>query len=234
MISSLSSGVLSSNSTSIIQYTHPPQFRPTFPDTCLSPGQPGFGQVLPSIATRRRRRTQPPPAAFGAPVPVAAVLPPSPNTPAVHVHAHAHFPSFSVGAAAPHIGRGRSLSDASSHSYSGNGGRVIPPIMGAREHRRHAPYPSSASSGRAPSPTDPEAIVLAPFRPRLNSKRSGSVTLPSLASLEQGPLSAGAIGEDPLRVLARLQLNDGEVEERRKILPCYAHTSTLSPLPRLS
>ncbi|CAL1715878.1 unnamed protein product [Somion occarium] len=43
-----------------IRYELIPLFGPTFPDTCLSPDQPGFGQIVkPGTGKRRRRHIQP-------------------------------------------------------------------------------------------------------------------------------------------------------------------------------
>ncbi|KAK7691196.1 hypothetical protein QCA50_006299 [Cerrena zonata] len=43
-----------------IRYELIPLFGPTFPDTCLSPDQPGFGQIVkPGTGKRRRRHLQP-------------------------------------------------------------------------------------------------------------------------------------------------------------------------------
>src|ERR1700721_878100 len=45
-----------SNRPFIISNSHLPHCRPTFPSTCLSPDQPGYGQVVANGGTRRRMR----------------------------------------------------------------------------------------------------------------------------------------------------------------------------------
>ncbi|KAG9316115.1 hypothetical protein JVU11DRAFT_3790 [Chiua virens] len=140
-----------------------PLFGPTFPSTCLSPDQPGYGQVVSTASGRRRPRRTNPSAAPISSAPLsqpawASVVPVLPG-PAEHATAY-HRPDQDT---SPHMYSAqysypppRQLPDPRVNSPMQRGRQPSPrsssPLGRERSLRsRYSPYPSSAVGQRRTS-----------------------------------------------------------------------------------
>lgn len=204
--------------------------RPTFPSTCLSPDQPGYGQVVASSGRRRARRN-----------PQGPLMPiiPAPDS---HWRLNGHPVSLhqpSPFAPAPLL----------SNQYSTNpiypvdaqlNGRYSPPSgpVQPRERHRYAPYPApmpppsrrlSASSRGSlsldipalslhdrPRPTPSPVRVEQPIRlPAIQTAKTSAQSiyaLPPISALED---LRGVDNHDSAAVLRRLQADDTFSEPRQ-------------------
>ncbi|KAK7017337.1 transcriptional repressor XBP1 [Favolaschia claudopus] len=188
-----------------------PLFGPEFPNTCLSPDQPGYGQVVASTGRRRARR-----------VPQAPLMP----TPPVHTQ-HAppsHQPSM-FAPTLPH----------SPHLYSSSSSNIrpidIPKPKERAGHTRYSPYHSAvplprklstSSSGslsldipalslrekdahsrtRTPPTRPAERIQLPAIQQFVKSETHSQYALPPISALED---LRGVDTQDSAAVLRRLQ-----------------------------
>lgn len=199
--------------------------RPTFPSTCLSPDQPGYGQVIPSGQTRRRSRKT-------AQNPMMQVPPAPPSwtvvTPA-NGHSHHHLdgshrdlpplsarsPEYSLSPyGQPHL-RGSTPSDM--HLPS-----PISPLDGAR-YGSFTSYPPS--SYRKPMPpsraslsvdthslslherASKEELKLPPIQSPSASTPISPYALPPISAMED---LRGAVSHDSAAVLRRLRMDDDD------------------------
>ncbi|KAF7773131.1 hypothetical protein Agabi119p4_5298 [Agaricus bisporus var. burnettii] len=198
-----------------------PLFGPTFPSTCLSPDQPGYGQVVASGNTRRRarRNTQP-----TTPIPQLSREPNNPSWNVATPNPRASTPGASH----------RSLTSSSpSHGYLSHPHprperyQLLHSLPGPSSSLRHehaapnvavmrySPYASYPARGSPPiSGTDvnssrPEAerITLAPLRtPAVDQgSKISPYALPPIAALED---LRGIHNNDSAAVLRRLQSDD--------------------------
>jgi hypothetical protein len=141
-------------------------YRPTFPSTCLSPDQPGYGQVVSNPSGRRRSRRSNQVVAPAPPVsrdsqsswsiPAAG--------PSAHTSSSAHYLPSGQPASLPSI----MYRDASSYSHSQPTNPPLhlsssaSPIMRERSVRsRYSPYPASSFlSSRKPSVATSDSVSL--------------------------------------------------------------------------
>lgn len=161
MTSSLSLGNLT---PSLLVPLNSPSFRsPTFPSTCLSPDQPGYGQVVSTASGRRRpRRTN----QSAAPItstslsqqPWSSSIPvlPGPLEHAIPYHRSDQDSSPHIHNALYSYPPPRQLSDARVSSPMQRGRQPSPastsPLVRERSLRsRYSPYPSSVVAQRKPS-----------------------------------------------------------------------------------
>ncbi|KAJ6468671.1 hypothetical protein C8R47DRAFT_1302439 [Mycena vitilis] len=152
-----------------------PLFGPTFPDTCLSPDQPGYGQVVASTGRRRARRNPQPPLVPIIPAhtsntwslngPQLSLSQPSPFAPAPPLSGYpSQHPTVSIFSADPQAQS--QYSPSSQHSSMGFG----------QPRHRYTPYPASTSASVMPPPR----------RPSASSRGSLSLDIPAL-SIHDGP-----------------------------------------------
>ncbi|KAH7906948.1 hypothetical protein BJ138DRAFT_1129539 [Hygrophoropsis aurantiaca] len=153
-----------------------PLFGPTFPDTCLSPDQPGFGQVVNTTTGRRRARraTQavaPAPSASAQPswssvAPIngssaqhnpmgtAQPMPPSPMM-------FRDGPSYPQSYRAPRSGDTLHASPPLSHGYlAAPSSSSTSPLMRERSRSRYSPYPSASVPSRKASVSTTDSLSL--------------------------------------------------------------------------
>ncbi|OJA08283.1 hypothetical protein AZE42_03778 [Rhizopogon vesiculosus] len=126
-----------------------PLFGPTFPSTCLSPDQPGYGQVVSTASGRRRSRRSNQVVAPAPPVPrdsQSSWSIPAPG-PSAHTNPSAHYLHPGQPASLPSM----MYRDASSYPYSQLTSPPLhlsasaSPIMRERSARsRYSPYPASS------------------------------------------------------------------------------------------
>lgn len=213
-----------------------PFFGPTFPDSCLSPSDQGYGRILPPTNGRRKRRstqTQEEQASF-------AVMPRDPFSPSEQYPSPQEYDSHQsplriytgpeVGRYSPYPRHG-TASTTSSTKY-------ISPISASpmyAEERRMWPIGGASSSNSSASvSTRSSPVSPLPFNPQQRSAERP--TLPSLSSLSLLPAKAlppissitsssdahdrrsgrQAVGiPDPASVLRRLRLDDSLPGEQR-------------------
>ncbi|KXN91755.1 Transcriptional repressor XBP1, partial [Leucoagaricus sp. SymC.cos] len=210
-----------------------PLFGPTFPSTCLSPDQPGYGQVVATGNNRRRPRrgTQ-----TTAPAPQAPREPSNPDWRVLTPNPGASTPSL------PH----QSLTTGPGHGYLSHHHsgldryQLLPPQMSGPASSvpfqdqappptvRYSPYaghpiprkPSSASLSLE-DPSDSERITLPPLRTPLADQRAGSSSyaLPPISALED---LRGIHNNDSAAVLRRLRSGDELASHS------HPHTRTIS------
>ncbi|KAF4614140.1 hypothetical protein D9613_008142 [Agrocybe pediades] len=132
-----------------------PLFGPTFPDTCLSPDQPGYGQVVPSGQGRRRARRSTASSVMQLPRgPVGnagwTVVTPSPSIPSIQNTGHNSMPTlrpvnpthsdYGMGSPYPPHMRVHSSSDSHLHSPATSSADL-------GQNHRHGPMPHESGSG---------------------------------------------------------------------------------------
>ncbi|EAU85126.2 hypothetical protein CC1G_08099 [Coprinopsis cinerea okayama7 len=194
-----------------------PLFGPTFPSTCLSPDQPGYGQVVASSNVRRRARrntqatAQPPREAHSN----WTVMTPGPMVGLSFPHSQFSRPPLPPLAPTP----ARSPSDYAPSSHYGN--QLDP--QDARRYS-HSPYSPLASPPERKSSISSKALSLEipPVRPS-SSKAREDISLPPLKQPDGAdpemspyalpPISAledlrGVDTQDSAAVLRRLRLDD--------------------------
>lgn len=196
---------------------------PTFPSTCLSPDQPGYGQVVATGNNRRRtrRNTQ-----TAAPIPLPPREPGNPNwtvvTPNPGVStpslSHQSLPSSSPGHGYlphhPRLDRHQLPPPMSGPSPSG----ILPEqLPSGSSNVRYSPYighlasrkPSPGSlSLEIPSPApESERITLPPLKapPTAQGPSRASYALPPISALED---LRGVHNNDSAAVLRRLRSDD--------------------------
>ncbi|KAJ6578117.1 hypothetical protein B0H19DRAFT_575954 [Mycena capillaripes] len=173
-----------------------PLFGPTFPSTCLSPDQPGYGQVVATSGRRRARRSNPQP-------PLMPIIPaqssnnwslnahhqplqqPSPFAPAPPLsnHPSQHSMNIIYPGDAQAQSQGQYTPTSSQHSS----------MERIRDRYRYTPYPAPASASTMPPPR----------RLSISSRGSASLSLdiPAL-SVHDGPRTTPS----PVRVSEPIQL----------------------------
>ncbi|KAF8992368.1 hypothetical protein BDQ17DRAFT_1369616 [Cyathus striatus] len=213
-----------------------PLFGPTFPSTCLSPDQPGYGQVVASGNGRRRaRRTTQSALMKGAPATDAqswTVVTPGSHTrtshphPLPHQHQHQHSP--------PHYSQfppPSAYNPPHPHAHQSNGS--VPPdspsLHGSHSHEhmqshRYSPYMGHTKSPKGSLSLDipprsshglghssrpgGESITLPPLRTAGDKSASDSpYALPPISALED---LRGVNTSDSAAVLRRLKLDDND------------------------
>jgi hypothetical protein len=181
-------------------------YRPTFPESCLTPEQPGYGQVLPSLAIRRKRRP-------AQPVPAGSISAPPTAGPSA-VHRSSHSPTA--------VRTDTKTRPAYTPMYP------LPPLSNAHSEPdrlssmspRFSPYLSTAPTSqqlpahrRSRTPSAPATTgVLPPIYPASRMENAASLRLPPI-SMFQGsgqPFQAGSGPEDAQDVLRRLRQSDQE------------------------
>ncbi|KAF5359496.1 hypothetical protein D9756_002902 [Leucocoprinus leucothites] len=196
-----------------------PLFGPTFPSTCLSPDQPGYGQVVATGNSRRRARRPP---QNTAPAPQAPREPSNPNWTVVTPNPGISTPSL------PHQ---PFASDSSpghrylSHQHPGlDRYQLPPPVSGSPSsipfqdqastptNVRYSPYathpaPRRPSQSSQEDSSEPERITLPPLRaPPLDYRpSSASYALPPISALED---LRGIHNNDSAAVLRRLRSDE--------------------------
>ncbi|KAJ7183679.1 hypothetical protein C8R46DRAFT_1067619 [Mycena filopes] len=220
-----------------------PLFGPTFPSTCLSPDQPGYGQVVASSGRRRARRN-----------PQAPLIP---SVPQHESHWQLNGHPISLHQPSP-FAPALPLSNHNSPVYSTNpiypvdaqlkGGQYHgewPSSQQPRERHRYAPYPAatgmppprrlSASSSRGSISLDIPALSLhdrpratpSPIHGHCADSPAGPIRLPAIQQATQKgapsvyalpPISAledlrGMDTHDSAAVLRRLQSDDNSRDE---------------------
>jgi hypothetical protein len=215
--------------------------RPTFPSSCLSPDQPGYGQVVAASGRRRARRNPQPP-----------LMPmfPAQNSNNWPLNGHQSLQQPSPFAPAPPL----SNHSASQHSTASiqTQARYSPSSMErfaqARDRHRYTPYPATTSavppsrrlsaSSRGslsldipalsihdnarvtPSPIRPaDPIQLPAIQPPTKNDVQSVYALPPISALED---LRGVDTQDSAAVLRRLQSDDdaysehGQADEQRR------------------
>ncbi|KAJ7576463.1 transcription regulator HTH, apses-type DNA-binding domain-containing protein [Mycena floridula] len=203
-----------------------PLFGPTFPSTCLSPDQPGYGQVVASGPGRRRVRRSAAAVADGK-VNWATINTPGQDSrvhdnPNISRYGYNPPPQRTVPSPTT-FSRPRTLpSPTFRPRYA-----PYPPESHSSNRARHSSFPESSmrpeSSLRVESSSSfrPEDIVLAPIQNSQSSRR-GSLS-DSLSQYALPPISAmeelrGVHGTDnsPAAVLRRLRESDDEPDRSRE------------------
>ncbi|KAJ7028273.1 hypothetical protein C8F04DRAFT_1266168 [Mycena alexandri] len=210
-----------------------PLFGPTFPSTCLSPDQPGYGQVVASSGRRRARRNPQPPFMPIIPAPDShwrlnghpvSLHQPSPFAPAPPLSNNPHYSTNPIYPVDSQL-NGR---------YSPPSGPGQP-----RERHRYAPYPAAmpppsrrlSASSRGSISLNIPALSLHD-RPRATpspSRVAESIQLPAIQTAKTNvqsiyalpPISAledlrGVDNHDSAAVLRRLQSDDDTYSEPRQ------------------
>lgn len=168
-------------------------FRPTFPSTCLSPDQPGYGQVVNTGSNRRRARratTQSAPNPVGATTETHAGWMVTTNT-----EAGPSQPPHSSPRAYSLSSQFQSMRDRETrphHSY-----RHPSPPSSYRPAHTHAPSestsPSLVSRERSASVRYSPYVAHSPYpASRRLSPNQLSLDIPALSIKDRGPSSAGA------------------------------------------
>ncbi|KAJ7651416.1 transcription regulator HTH, apses-type DNA-binding domain-containing protein, partial [Roridomyces roridus] len=187
-----------------------PLFGPTFPSTCLSPDQPGYGQVVASAGRRRARRSH-----------IQPLVPAQETHSNASIFQQARHPSFGHGALPP-------LSDPprERHRYAPY---PISPVSDIQQHMMPPPRRSSASSLldlpglRAalppPSPRMPSPPRLPIHLPAIQTHLSRGASSDSVYALP--PISAledlrGVDTHDAAAVLRRLNSDDDDDDVHRR------------------
>ncbi|KAF9448493.1 hypothetical protein P691DRAFT_800639 [Macrolepiota fuliginosa MF-IS2] len=199
-----------------------PLFGPTFPSTCLSPDQPGYGQVVATGNSRRRARrgTQP-----AVPIPQVPREPSNPNWTVVTPNPGVNTPSLSHQSLAP---------SSPGHGYLSHHprleryqlpppmpgppppGTIKDPVTSVGSNVRYSPYVGHPTSRKLSSGSlsleipssvpDPERITLPPLRaPPADQGPGSSYALPPISALED---LRGINNNDSAAVLRRLRLDD--------------------------
>ncbi|KAF9048929.1 hypothetical protein BJ165DRAFT_1070655 [Panaeolus papilionaceus] len=213
-----------------------PLFGPTFPSTCLSPDQPGYGQVVPSGQNRRRNRRA-----------TQSSVMPIPRTPSWQVV------TPSTGSSSAHISN-RELPPAlhpinvRSSEYSLPSPYQLSPLQSSLdEHHRFGHYNSHPPTAyRSPtSPTSKTGLSLdmrsLSMRESSDSRRSSedfklppiqaphgressesAYALPPITAMED---MRGSITQDSAAVLRRLKMDDGEYPRGNRSEDDHHHTS---------
>ncbi|KAH6901270.1 hypothetical protein BKA70DRAFT_1310123 [Coprinopsis sp. MPI-PUGE-AT-0042] len=194
-----------------------PLFGPTFPSTCLSPDQPGYGQVVASSQTRRRaRRTtqanvQPPRESSGWQV----MTPPAPMVALTLPHHQYNRPSLSSirpshspvdYAPSPHLTH-RDSDTSDPGRYSTYSSRGSPPERKSSISSKALSVDIPSMAQRTPSVPLRQDISLPPIQ-RLNVadlEASSPYALPPISALED---LRGVETQDSAAVLRRLRLDD--------------------------
>lgn len=202
--------------------------RPTYPDTCIAPDQPGFGQIISGDVRRRRSRRMIVPTntsnhSWSIMSPVNQSLPPQ-----------AHFPPQEK----INVGNPQDVTHLSSTSRelplprSSNPPTPTPqpdpprynPYQSSYLSQRPEIYPSDQSYPRRPASTSPiihgaQGVTLPPVHP---SSSNHAVFLPSVADLVRFNSTGGR--DPPKAILERLKHGDSSVH--------YTSTTLAAP-PRL-
>jgi len=154
-----------------------PLFGPTFPSTCLSPDQPGYGQVVASAGRRRARRHPQ--------APLMPMITTHDNRPLNGQQVSLHQPSLFAPAPPNHLASQYSsnIYSMDQHSSMERFGQARPP------QHRYSPYPAPASA--MPPPRKLSA----------SSRGSLSLDIPAL-SLHDGPRTTPS----PIRPAEQIQL----------------------------
>lgn len=195
--------------------------RPTFPDTCIAPDQPGFGQIISGDVRRRRSRRMAGPTntsnhSWSIISPVDQSLPPQTQT---------HLPPLQEKF---YVGNPQDVTHLSSTSRElplprppnpptptsqPDSPRYDPYQSTYLSHRPelHVSYSSDQPHHRRPTSTSPaireaQRVTLPPARP-LSSNHA--VSLPSVADLVR--FNATGDREPPKTILERLKLGDSSV-----------------------
>ncbi|KIK05997.1 hypothetical protein K443DRAFT_674800 [Laccaria amethystina LaAM-08-1] len=201
-----------------------PLFGPTFPSTCLSPDQPGYGQVVASSQNRRRARrsTQASTAVPYAPRDThpswTVVTPPTgPGTPhdasplpSLPISDHAMSPQYS-----PHLLHRHSShthEKATSPSASVNHPHRYAPYMGSPPNRHSTSISKGGLSLDIPSTRDhlspqmkEKSFTLPPVHLPDHNMDNSPYALPPISALED---LRGVHTQDSAAVLRRLRLDD--------------------------
>ena len=199
--------------------------RPTFPSTCLSPDQPGYGQIVsPGTGKRRPRRSV---AGDGSIDTRHAwtVISDSPEgsnadshlAQSRSYHQQTMYANGSSNQTAqvdspvmlhvPYIER-RPLAEAgSSNGQHYTASRRGSPPSDSGSVMRYSPYPASPVHTRLPparEPAHPRSITLPSLQPR-GEEDGESTTLPPISAMTR---PAGGVHDDPMAILRRLQSDD--------------------------
>ena len=204
--------------------------RPTFPNTCISPDQPGFGQIISGDARRRRSRRVAGPTngsnhSWSIMSPVDQPLPPQDHLPPLQQQFYVGNPldTTHLLSASRELPLPRSPNPPTPTSHP-NSPRYSPYQSSYLGHRPevHVSHPSDQSYPRRPASTSPivrevHRVTLPPVQP---SSSNHAVSLPSVADL----VGFNAIGDHdpPTAVLERLKRGDSSVH----------HSPTSSVTPR--
>ncbi|GBE90056.1 hypothetical protein SCP_1800780 [Sparassis crispa] len=243
-----------------IRYDLVPLFGPTFPSTCLSPDQPGYGQIVkPGSGKRRSRRTTQndiPPDSRHEWTVISPTLAASASTSSASTRPQAVNSALS-GRELSHSHQYQAGSPVMLHVPYAQGAYHTPPPMNglhspyAQAHRhsppldirtniRYSPYPSSLSSPPAVYEVDVrpmhfESIKLPSIQPptgRLGNNRSGSFTLPPISSLD---LREGQRVDDSFTILRRLRSDDdADVAGGKSTVAQALHRRCVGPPPEYS
>ena len=206
---------------------------PTFPGTCLSPDQPGYGQVVPTNQKARggRRRTPrnhitdmprvPPTTSWKVSTPMAAPSNAPPFHPARSSDYHMASPSYSIQSQircstpseirlspVPMSGNIKSGSNLDSHRF---GQYNSYPLSAYRSAAPLPPPPPPSSKAGLPldigsESRSKEEFNLPPIQtPDSNSSSSSPYSLPPISSMEE---VRGVALQDSAAVLRRLRMDD--------------------------
>ncbi|KZV97406.1 DNA-binding domain of Mlu1-box binding protein MBP1 [Exidia glandulosa HHB12029] len=212
-----------------------PFFGPSFPDSCLSPSDPGYGRVLPPSNNRRKRRTP------QSPEDLSLSPSASPNAFSVrgHFHPESHFerrasPLRIYTGPEPPAGRFSPYPRLTTSSATTSISPIHATPMYAPVERRVWSNGTSSSDSSASVSTRSSPVSPLPFnpqhrpdRPTLPSLSSLALlppkSLPGISSITPGPdphdrrnSRAQAVGiPDPTSVLRRLRLEDALPSEQR-------------------
>ena len=204
---------------------------PTFPSTCLSPDQPGYGQITPSANGRRRNRRMPQMNIHHEPLANWTVLTPAPGyqnaPPPPNPHTTQHMTPHLYASSYSSIRYSQSLPStiprAGPSLYASSSSAATTIARGYSARYTPYPDPSSASShGASASPLnlnslrdsvssvrmqDAQEIILPPIRSLSQpSRQLGSTfALPPLSAMED---MRGIHSNDSAAVLRRLRIDD--------------------------
>lgn len=217
-----------------------PLFGPTFPSTCLSPDQPGYGQVVSTASGRRRSRRNNQTVAPAPPVPrdsqTSWAIPAA--GPSAHTSTSAHYPPGQPASLPSMVYRDpASYSHPQPTSLPLHISSSASPIMRERSVRsRYSPYPPSRKPSVATSDSisldipsislqdmhydsrngklPGDQIVLPPIQPLAPPRHinTTSYALPPISALED---LRGISTHDSAAVLERLKMDDGYTADAR-------------------
>lgn len=230
--------------------------RPTFPSTCLSPEQPGYGQVVPTGQGRRRARRSTQTSVMQMPRAPAGWTVVTPNTnipispapardlpPSLHPvnlrpvdyimsspypsHPHLHSPALS----AADSSRDANMYGSPYASYPPSSYRKLstPSKMGLSLDTRSLAMRESSSE-----PSVKESIKLPPIKaPGGNDPGDSPYALPPISAMED---LRGSITQDSAAVLQRLRMEDDHYPNvgRSSEDQSWARRHSLSAHPTLS
>ncbi|KAF8177125.1 hypothetical protein K438DRAFT_64027 [Mycena galopus ATCC 62051] len=206
-----------------------PLFGPTFPSTCLSPDQAGYGQVVASTGRRRARRNPPPPPLMpmipahsthdDRPLQQVTLHQPSHFAPTPPLSNHADYPSniYSMNPQAQHSSMERFGPARQQHRYTPYPATAMPPLRRLSASSRGSlsleiPALSIHDGPRTtPSPVRPaERFQIPALQQPAKGDAKSVYALPPISALED---LRGVDAQDSAAVLRRLKSDDDSYSE---------------------